>query len=98
MREAKVSQVPVVDDAGRAIGMVHESDLLEFLVGGKHRASEPVDSVAKPIAGRVSPDASLRDVVALLASDHVAVVVDRDVPIGIVSKIDVIEFLGRRLP
>ena len=37
MKEHGISQMPVVDEAGRAVGMIHEYDLLNFLIEGQHR-------------------------------------------------------------
>jgi len=84
MRDHDVSQLPVVDDAGRAVGMIHEYDLLNFLVEGKHRLSEVVD----PLVQR------LREI---FNDDNVAVVKEGEKVTGILTKIDLIEFLGARL-
>jgi cystathionine beta-synthase len=97
MREHDVSQMPVVDDAGRAIGMIHEYDLLNFLLEGKHRLSEVVEPLVQPLQGVVgldTPVARLRDI---FNDDNVAVVKEGEKVTGIVTKIDLIEFLGERM-
>jgi cystathionine beta-synthase len=97
MREHDVSQMPVVDDAGRAIGMIHEYDLLNFLIEGKHRLSEVVEPLVQPLQGVVSldtPVARLRDI---FNDDNVAVVKEGEKVTGILTKIDLIEFLGERM-
>ena len=38
MKEHDISQMPVLDEAGKVTGMIHEYDLLNFLIEGKHRA------------------------------------------------------------
>jgi cystathionine beta-synthase len=97
MRDNDVSQLPVVDDAGRAIGMIHEYDLLNFLVEGKHRLSEVVDPLVQPIQGVVGPDTPLGRLREIFNDDNVAVVKEGEKVTAILTKIDLIEFLGERL-
>jgi cystathionine beta-synthase len=97
MKENDISQVPVVDGEGRAVGMVHESDLLEFLIEGKHRTSEPVEGVMTPLSGRVGAETPVGFLRPILERGEVAVVMEGERCAGIVSKIDLIDFLGRRL-
>jgi cystathionine beta-synthase len=97
MKEHEISQMPIVDDAGRAIGMIHEYDLLQFLIEGKHRLSEVVDPLVQPLQGLVGPDTPLSRLRDIFNDDNVAVVKEGDKVTGIVTKIDLIEFLGERL-
>lgn len=96
LKEKQVSQVPVVDAAGRAVGMAHESDVLRFLLDPQRRASEPVGNAMAPLEGVVSLDTPVDALRRVFDEDNVAVVVERGVAVGIVSKIDVIDFLTRR--
>jgi predicted transcriptional regulator len=52
--------------------------------------------VAKALEGRVGLDDPLPRVQAVFDSHNVAVVVDRNVVVGIISKIDVVQFLAAR--
>jgi cystathionine beta-synthase len=97
MREHDISQMPVVDDEGRALGMIHEYDLLNFLIEGKHRLSEVVDPLVQPLQGVVGPGTPITRLRAIFNDDNVAVVKEGDRVTGIVTKIDLIEFLGERL-
>jgi cystathionine beta-synthase len=97
MKEHDVSQMPVVDDAGRAVGMIHEYDLLNFLIEGKHRLSEIVEPLVQPLQGVVGPDTPVGRLREIFNDDNVAVVKEGDKIAGIVTKIDLIEFLGERL-
>ncbi len=97
LRESNVSQLPLLDAAGLPVGMVHESDLLRALVDGRHRANEAVGSLATPLEGTVGLDTPLVRLKEILETDRVAVIVDQKKAVGIVSKIDVIDFLARRL-
>jgi cystathionine beta-synthase len=97
MKEHDISQMPVVDADGRAIGMIHEYDLLEFLIEGKHRLSEAVESLVQPLQGVVTAQTPIGKLREIFNDDNVAVVKDGDRVTGIVTKIDLIEFLGRRM-
>jgi cystathionine beta-synthase len=97
MRDHDVSQLPVVDEGGRVVGMIHEYDLLNFLVEGKHRLSEVVDPLVQPVQGVVGPDTPIGRLREIFNDDNVAVVKEGDKVTGILTKIDLIEFLGERL-
>ncbi len=97
MRERDISQMPVVDDSGRAIGMIHEYDLLNFLIEGKHRLSEVVDPLVQPLQGVVGPDTPVARLRDIFNDDNVAVVKEGDRVTGILTKIDLIDFLGQKL-
>jgi cystathionine beta-synthase len=97
MRDHDISQMPVVDDEGRAIGMIHEYDLLNFLIEGKHRLSEVVEPLVQPLQGVVTPETPIARLRNIFNDDNVAVVKEGDRVTGILTKIDLIEFLGQRL-
>jgi len=97
MKENDISQMPVVDAEGRCIGMIHEYDLLNFLIEGKHRLSEVVEPLVQPLQGVVTPETPIAKLRAIFNDDNVAVVKEGDRVTGIVTKIDLIDFLGHRL-
>jgi cystathionine beta-synthase len=97
LKEHDVSQMPVVDAEGRAVGMIHEYDLLNFLIEGKHRLSETVEALVQPLQGLVALDTPVAKLRAIFNDDNVAVVKEGDKVTGVVTKIDLIEFLGARM-
>ena len=97
MRSNDISQMPVVDDEGRTVGMIHEYDLLNFLIEGKHRLTEVVEPLVQPLQGVVSLDTPIARLRAIFNDDNVAVVKEGEKVTGILTKIDLIEFLGERL-
>lgn len=97
MKEHDVSQIPVLDGGGAPAGMLHESDLLHALIDARHRLDEPVGPIAAPIEGVVALSTPLSALTALFEAGNVGVVVEGKAVVGIVSKIDVIDFLARRL-
>jgi cystathionine beta-synthase len=97
MRDNDISQMPVLDDGGRVVGMIHEYDLLNFLIEGKHRLSEVVDPLVQPVQGLVGADTPIARLREIFNDDNVAVVKEGEKVTGILTKIDLIEFLGERL-
>jgi cystathionine beta-synthase len=97
LKEHDISQMPVVDEAGRAIGMIHEYDLLNFLIEGKHRLSETVEPLVQPLQGAVGLDTPVARLREIFNDDNVAVVREGDRVTGLLTKIDLIEFLGERM-
>jgi cystathionine beta-synthase len=97
MKDHDISQMPVVEPDGRCIGMIHEYDLLNFLIEGKHRLSEVVEPLVQPLQGVVTADTPVARLRDIFNDDNVAVVREGDRVVGILTKIDLIEFLGQRL-
>jgi len=97
LKEHDISQMPVVDEAGRAIGMIHEYDLLNFLIEGKHRLSEVVEPLVQPLQGTVGPETPIARLREIFNDDNVAVVREGDRVTGILTKIDLIDYLGAHM-
>ncbi|AEI65495.1 pyridoxal-phosphate dependent enzyme [Corallococcus macrosporus] len=95
MRGHGISQMPVVGDDGRTVGMVHEYDLLNALVAGKVKFSDTIDAIIAPLQGALSLDTSIARLREVFAQDNVAVVKDGEKVVGIVTKIDLIDYLHR---
>jgi len=97
MRRHGISQMPVKDGAGRAMGMIHEYDLLNALVAKTQRFVDPIDTLVAPLQGVVSPEASLSALRDVFSQDNVAVVKEHEEVVAIITKIDLIEFLAARM-
>ena len=97
MRRHGISQMPVKDAAGRAVGMIHEYDLLNALVAKTQRFSDAIDPLVAPLQGVVSPEASLSALRDVFSQDNVAVVKEHEQVVAIITKIDLIEFLAARM-
>jgi len=97
MSELGISQMPVRSDAAHPrLLMIHELDILQGLVSGRCTAKDPVIQVAKALEGQVKPEDPLTRVQLVFDAHNVAVVVDREEVVGIISKIDVVQFLAAR--
>jgi cystathionine beta-synthase len=56
----------------------------------------PAKSVSHPIGGLIYPKARIEELFRIFETDQVGVVVDNNTIVGIVSKVDVLEFMARR--
>jgi cystathionine beta-synthase len=95
MKRHGISQLPVLEGP-KPVAMLHEVDLLQALLEGRHKLDEAVSAVMKPIHGVVTlrtPVSRLREI---FAKDQVAIVKDGDDLAAIVTKIDLIEWLAAR--
>ena len=92
MRKYDVSQLPVVQNS-KLIGKVNESKLLEGLFNKTIGSSNKIKSVVDKNVISVSENESVEWVSRLLAQDNMIVVIDKDKkPLGVVTRIDLIEF------
>lgn len=96
MKSHEISQVPVVGDDGRLLGIVTEVDLLDHLINAKHvhDPEETIASMINPNAISVGPESSLESVLSVFERGRVILVVEDERPIGIITKIDVIDYLA----
>jgi cystathionine beta-synthase len=95
MAELGISQMPVETD-GDGSFMIHEVDLLQSLVSGRCTSEDPVRNSATALMGQVAMDDPLSEVQKVFDDQNVAVVMEHETIIGVISKIDVIEFLTAR--
>lgn len=91
-----ISQVPITDAKGNPISMIHEVDVLRGLQSGQVTSASPAKSVAHPIGGLIYPKARIEELFRIFETDQVGVVVDNGRIAGIISKVDVLEFMTKR--
>jgi cystathionine beta-synthase len=89
-----ISQLPVVDD-GRLKGLIHESDLLKALVSGKTQDST-IEQMVESDYATVTQETKVELLKNVLNDAKVALVMDGASIVGVISKIDMIDFLSRR--
>jgi cystathionine beta-synthase len=95
MKTQGISQLPVVSD-GKLRGVVAEVDLLRALVTGNITLDSPIAEVLEDDYATVTPNTRVELLQSVLADAKVAIVEDGDDVVGIVTKIDLIDFLSRR--
>ena len=91
-----ISQMPITQTDGEPLVMIREAEVLQCLISGDCKPADNVLRVATPMRGQVSMEDSLRKVQKVFDQNNVAVAMDNGAIVGIVSKIDVVEFLAAR--
>ncbi|MDP9037571.1 MAG: pyridoxal-phosphate dependent enzyme [Myxococcota bacterium] len=97
MKTLGISQLPVVEH-GKLRGIVAEVDLLRALVTGGKTLESPIGEVVEDDYGTVTPNTKIELLQAVLAETKVAIVEEGDELMGIITKIDLIDFLARSTP
>jgi len=95
MREHGVSQIPLIE-RGKLNAIVHESDVLAKMREPGFSLDQIAMKAASPIAGLIYPKARIEELFHIFATDHVAIVVDSSKVVGVISKIDLIEYLASK--
>ena len=96
MSDLGISQMPVKRNGADHLMIVHELDLLQGLVNGHCTLNDSVDAASMPLEGQVALDDPLNRVQDVFDQHNVAMVVKDGDVVGVISKIDVVEFLAAR--
>ncbi len=97
-KEEGISQIPVLD-GGKLVGILTESDVLHVMVDGGAGAETAVVEVMERKVSTMRPHAPASELVDLFDEGNVALVVDEGQHLlGILTKVDLIEFLTRNRP
>lgn len=94
MKAQSISQLPVVE-RGKLRGIVAEVDLLRHLVSGMKTLDSPIGDLAEGDYATVTPDTKIELLQSALADARVAIVSDREEVKGIITKIDLIDYLAK---
>lgn len=96
MRQADVSQLPVVDD-GRLIGLIDESDLLEAVEDRRQdaRFRQPVATAMTAKLSTLQVNQPLEALLPIFEKDQVAIVMEGKEFLGLITRIDLINYLRR---
>jgi cystathionine beta-synthase len=96
MRAADVSQLPVLDD-GRLIGLIDESDLLEAVEDRRQdqRFKQPVAAAMTAKLHTLQVAEQLDALLPIFERDEVAIVMEGKEFLGLITRIDLINYLRR---
>ncbi|MCW5878673.1 MAG: cystathionine beta-synthase [Anaerolineales bacterium] len=97
MKDYGISQLPVLNAEEDVAGLVREGDLLTFLLDGKNErpGEQPIESLLQPAPPSLSAEMVLGDAMSELLAHGAILVTDGGKPIGILTKIDVLDFIQR---
>ncbi len=93
MRAADVSQLPVVDETNRAVGILDESDLLVKVTQDAAAFNEKVGSAMTDRLETLSPTAKISDLLAVFDRGRVAILMNGEKFLGLITRTDLLAYL-----
>ena len=97
MKLYDVSQLPVMRD-GKIVGIVDEEDILVDVFENPEHFNEPVTKAMASGLVTVPVDAPVAQLMEIFKRGMVAIVVKDNEFLGLVTRIDLLNWLRRRLP
>lgn len=99
LKKWDISQLPVVDDEGKLLGVISELDLLNHMLahGAAHSGNESIEALIERRVPVVSPNAPLESLMGIFGESDVVIIAADDAVQGILTKIDILDFLSNRL-
>ncbi len=91
-----ISQMPVLSD-GKLLGMINEATLLTHLATPGHTVDEAIAPIINRQVTTVAPALPAASLMNLFGNGQAVIVVEGDRVLGILTKLDLIEFLTARL-
>jgi cystathionine beta-synthase len=98
MRSADVSQLPVLNDAGRAVGIIDESDLLVKVMRDPGKFNDLVKTAMTDRLETLSPATNISDLLGVFDRGRVAIVMEGDRFLGLITRVDLLSYLRLRMP
>ncbi|HEY3520752.1 MAG TPA: pyridoxal-phosphate dependent enzyme [Rhodanobacteraceae bacterium] len=96
MKLYDVSQLPVME-GDKIVGMLDESDLLIHVYGDEDRFRDPVSTAMVSRLHVLPVDSPIESLLPIFERGHVAIVTDRDRFLGLITRIDLLNYLRRRV-
>ncbi|MEO7723640.1 MAG: pyridoxal-phosphate dependent enzyme [Chthoniobacterales bacterium] len=93
MRSADVSQLPVLNGDGRAVGIIDESDLLVKVHRDPAQFNELVSGGMTDRLETLSPTANISDLLGVFDRGRVAIVMDGAKFLGLITRTDLLSYL-----
>lgn len=96
MKQHDISQLPVVDEQGQVGGIVTEVELLDHMLtaGHAHDAAETIEQLVRTDVATVTPDIFLESLMTTFTTRRVVLVVEDEMLVGIITKIDLLDYLA----
>ena len=96
MKLYDVSQLPVMQD-DQIVGIVDESDVLMHVYGDESRFRDPVATAMIDVLDKIDVHASVESLLPVFQRGHVAIVMDGAQFLGLITRIDLLNYLRRRV-
>jgi len=98
MHQNAVSQMPVVGADGMLVGLIEEVDLLNHMLEKHdHSHDEVIDSLVQNAGAVFPPETPLEEAMPSLTAGYALIVVDHSKPVGILTKIDVLDYVAGKI-
>jgi len=96
MKLYDVSQLPVMD-GDNIVGIVDESDVLLHVYGDENRFRDPVSTAMVSKLDKVDVCSPIEALLPVFDRGHVAIVVEDEKFLGLITRIDLLNYLRRRV-
>jgi cystathionine beta-synthase len=96
MKLYDVSQLPVMQD-DQIVGIVDESDVLMHVYGDESRFRDPVSTAMIDQLDKIDVHAPVESLLPVFQRGHVAIVMDGTQFLGLITRIDLLNYLRRRV-
>jgi cystathionine beta-synthase len=98
MHQHGVSQMPVVGTDGALVGLLEEVDLLNHMLEKhEHSNDEIIDALVQNAGAVFPPDAPLEEAMPSLTAGYALIIVENSKPVGILTKIDVLDYVAGKI-
>jgi cystathionine beta-synthase len=99
LKNHDISQAPAVRPDGSLAGLVTEVDLLKHLLenGPEQASTETIAGIIRPAEAVFSSTSSLEAALPALIDGQVVLVEEAERPVGILTKIDVLDFISQEI-
>jgi cystathionine beta-synthase len=99
LKEHDISQMPVIGPDDEFVGLVNEVDLLNHLVlDASHGPEDSIRGLVRTDVATIGPDAALEALMSVFVNRQVAVVMEAGRVTGILTKIDILDYLASHTP
>ncbi|MCP4757879.1 MAG: pyridoxal-phosphate dependent enzyme [Planctomycetes bacterium] len=97
MRLYDVSQMAVLNEDGHILGILDESDVLLAVTRDTTAFASPVSDYMSTKLQTVSPELQVESLLPIFQGDRIAIVVDQDQYLGLITRIDLINYLRKKM-
>ena len=95
MKLYDVSQLPVIEN-DHIVGLIDESDILVAITDAHHRFEDAVSTAMVSDLTFIDKDAPVSDLMPIFEKDFVAIVMDGEEFLGLITRVDLLNYLRRK--